>query len=313
VELPGSADRAAALATSEALVEAVADAERRLSTWRRDSELSRFNAAGDGEPVVFSPATADALRTALDCWRESGGAFDPTVAPLVEAWGLRHGGRTPSASEIERARAAVDAGALLAANGDLLRARPRGGRGVRIEEGGFGKGAALDEALTRARSSAPGAALHLDFGGQLAWSGQVRPVTVRLADPRARARDVLEVEIAAPHGSISTSGNAERGVVVDGVREGHLLDPRTGRPAADFGSATVFDASATRADCRSTALFVLGPERGRSWLTEPGAEREGVLLLVEGEGLRALVTPGLAGRARALVPELEIEVLSSES
>jgi thiamine biosynthesis lipoprotein len=96
---------------------------------------------------------------------------------------------------------------------------------------------------------------------------------------------------------------------------GHLLDPRSGRPAPDFGSATVFAAQAAASDCRSTGLFVLGPERGAALAARWSRERQGeaVLLLVEPDGLRALITQGLAARARALAPDLRIETIAGFS
>ena len=101
---------------------------------------------------------------------------------------------------------------------------------------------------------------------------------------------------------------------MNGVRVGHLLDPRNGRPAPDFGSATVFAAQAAAADCRSTGLFVLGPERGAALAARWSRELQGeaVLLLVEPDGLRALVTPGLAAGA-ALSPDLRIETIAGFS
>ena len=84
-----------------------------------------------------------------------------------------------------------------------------------------------------------------------------------LADPRDRQRAVARIEI--PSGSVATSGNSERGVVVDGRRIGHLLDPRTGRPAPDFGSLTVWAPTALEADCLATGLYVLGPEAALAW------------------------------------------------
>jgi hypothetical protein len=105
-------DRPTGLAVSNAIVAAVEDAERRLSTWLKASELVSYNAAPSGAKVAFSPLAWHAVETAIACWRETGGAFDPTVAPLVEAWGLRSGGRLPVASEIETARRLVDAGRL---------------------------------------------------------------------------------------------------------------------------------------------------------------------------------------------------------
>ena len=303
-----SVDRPTGLAVSEAIVAAVDDAERRLTTWRAASEIQSFNTAPRASRVALSPLVWNAMTTALACWEETGGAFDPTVAPLVEAWGLRHEGRLPTALEIVRALLFVDAGSLVLGRARHEIAQPGG---VRIEEGGFGKGAALDAALAAARTVEPAARVALDFGGQLAWTGRPRAFEVRLADPRDRAQAVLALTLSAASGSLSTSGNSERRLVVDGVPVGHLLDPRSGRPAPDIGSATVFSAQATAADCRSTGLFVLGPKHGAVLMARWSRERQGeaVLLLVEPGGLRALVTPGLAAQARALTSEIRIETV----
>lgn len=295
------------LELAEALVASVAATEARLSTWREDSELAAFNRSTPGIPFSLSQPTWSALSNALRCATETGGAFDPTVAPLVEVWGLRTGGRRPSETEIEAARAKVGfAGFDVAAPS---RTAVRNNDTVRIEEGGFGKGAALAEALKLARERSPEAAVRLDLGGQLAWTGQRSAVAVAIADPRDREREVLEIVLDLVEGSIATSSNAERAVTVDGERIGHLLDPRTGRPAPDFGSATSTGPSPVLADCRATGLFVLGPEAARRKIGGAESQGDNVLLVVEGDRLRALVSPRLGARVRALVPELTIEIV----
>lgn len=299
--------RERALELAEALIAEVAATEARLSTWRDDSELAAFNRSAPGVPVSLSKPTWRALSESLRCAGETGGAFDPTIAPLVEIWGLRTGGRRPTDAEIEAARAKVGyAGFDIAAPS---RTAVRNHDAVRIEEGGFGKGAALAEALRTSRERSPEAAVRLDLGGQLAWTGQRQAVVVGIADPRRRERDVLEVVIDRAEGSIATSSNAERAMTVDGERIGHLLDPRTGRPAPDFGSASSIGPSPTLADCRSTGLFVLGPDGARRKIGGAESQGDNVLLVVEGERLRALISPRLAGRVRALVPEVSIEVV----
>ncbi len=296
-----------ALAASEAAVRAIEAAERRLSTWRPETELARLDRAAVGESVSISPRLAADLSAALDCARDTEGAFDPTVGPLVEAWGLRQGGRRPSERELEAARRATGfAGMRL---GFDLAGRSRATRlieGLRIEEGGFGKGAGLVDALS-ALAAAPGvSSAQLDFGGQLAVLGR-STVRVSLADPDRREREVLEFSI--DRGSLSTSGNGERGIVIDGERIGHLLDPRTGLPAPDFGSLTVWAADPLRADCLSTGLYVLGPQPALAWAAaHPGVE---VIALVRGRksgsAPRVLASAGWRGRLRPLVQGLAIE------
>jgi thiamine biosynthesis lipoprotein len=246
-----ASDRATACRASEAAVAAVEAAEQRLSTWRKDTELARLNATPAGEPFALSAALARDLDGAEHWFAVTGGAFDPGVGALVDAFGLRHGGRIPDAAELARARAANGFVLLERRDGVAVRRHP----GLRIEEGGFGKGAALDDALTAA-CAAGAIGVVLDFGGQIALRG-TGPHWVGLAHPGVRERSVGEVLLAG--GSIATSGNSERGVTVGGLSLGHLLDPRSGRPAPDWGSLTVLAPTALAADCLSK-LYVLGPD-----------------------------------------------------
>ncbi len=298
-------DRERALEASERAVAALEAAEARLSTWRDDTELARLNRAPAGRPQPLSPALAADLGMARRCWEETAGAFDPSIAPLIAAWGLRQGGRIPS--EAER-HAALEAsgmeGLRLEPGPAAVRERPD----LAIEEGGFGKGAGLADAI-KALAEVPGVAgASLDFGGQVAVlgagaHGQGDEWRVEVADPRRRDRPVVALSIpAGPISSVSTSGNSERGITVEGRRLGHILDPRTGEPAPDFGSVTVWTADPLRADCLSTGLYVMGPEAALAWAAgHPGVE---VLVLRPlqdaGEGLEALATPGLRGRIEPL-------------
>ena len=292
-----AADRATALAASERAVAALEATEARLSTWREDSELARLNRAPVGAPFALSPELAAELGAARQCWEETGGAFDATVAPLVAAWGLRSGGRLPSAAELRQARAATGMDGLALAAGTAVRLRP----GVAVEEGGFGKGAGLKAAVAALAGSGASAAT-LDLGGQVALFGPGRR-ELAVADPRQRDRPV--VLLAIDRGSVATSGNSERGIRAGGRRLGHILDPRTGRPAPDFGSLTVWADDPLTADCLSK-LYVLGPDRALAWAAaHPGVE---VLALLprsersgEGSGLKALASRGLAGRLTVMV------------
>ena len=291
-----AADRAAGLAASERAVEALEAAEARLSTWRNDTELARLNRAPVGERQTLSPALASDLAAALNCARETNGAFDPAVGSLVRAWGLREGGRLPSPEQRSEAVADSRFEDLSLEDGAAVRQRS----GLTLEEGGFGKGAGLGNALA-ALSDLGVPRASLDLGGQVAVLGKSWLVPV--ADPRRRDRPAVALSIDG--GSVSTSGNSERGIEVEGRKLGHILDPRTGEPAPDFGSLTVWTADPLRADCLSTGLYVLGPDRALAWAqAHPGVEV--LVLRPEGDRLRALASPGLKGRIKALDPEVEI-------
>jgi thiamine biosynthesis lipoprotein len=219
----------------------------------------------------------------------------------VAAWGLRQGGRQPTAGELAAARAATGLDGLALAAGT---ARRRRGDLV-LEEGGFGKGAALADAAAALAAGPPVASAVLSLGGQVLVAGTAAgPAAVPLADPARRDRPALVLRLAA--GSLATSGNGERGIVAGGVRRGHLLDPVRGEPAPDFGSLTVWAGDPLLADCLSTGLYVLGPERALAW----AAGHEGVEALVLAPrrgGLAARATAGLARRATALAPGVELE------
>jgi thiamine biosynthesis lipoprotein len=296
-------DRATALEASERAVTALEAAEARLSTWRDDTELARLNRAPVGEPVTLSPELAAELAVVRRFWDETGGAFDPAVGPLVRAWGLRQGGRRPAEDEL---RAAVAAGGLKGLRLDG-RTAVRERADLLLEEGAWGKGAGLSDALA-ALAAVPGVRqATLDLGGQVAlWSHGGTPWRVPVADPRQRDRPV--VALLLDGGSVSTSGNSERGIVVDGRHLGHILDPRTGRPAPDFGSMTVWAADPLTADCLSTGLYVMGPEAALAWAAaHPGIEL--VALRPAGGKLEALATPGLEGKIFPLADDVSLVVV----
>jgi thiamine biosynthesis lipoprotein len=282
-----------ALAASEAALAEIRRVEALLTTWKPGGELWRVDEAPPGKPVAVSTELAGLLRTDFAWVPRTHGAFDPTVLPLIRAWDLRGKGRIPTPAALAAAREAsgvdhfrVDAAAVTRLSAD-----------AGIDEGAWGKGYALELADRVLRKAGVAGAV-LDLGGQVLAVGSdanERPWRVPVADPRDRQKTVAELGLA--NLSASTSGNSERGRTVDGRRIGHILDPRTGEPAADFGSVTVVAPSALVADILSTAFFVLGPERGLALsaaLRKEGVENEALFLVVRGAGLEAVSSPGIA-------------------
>jgi len=296
-------DRGTALAASQSLLDAVDGVERRLSTWREGSELSRFNRSVPGIEVNLSEELEADLREVRGWWSATGGAFDPGVASLVAAWDLRGWGRTPSDSELAVARAAAGLEHLVLGSG--VGSRATGGFG--IEEGGFAKGAALREAAAAALA-AGAICVVMNFGGQVQVTGGCGDRWVEIADPRQRSKDVARISLGS--GSIATSGNSERGLMVDGVELGHLLDPLSGRPAPSWGAVTVVAADPVTADCLATALYVMGPHRGAEWLREQTGI-EAVFAESRGVTTKLSATAGLRGRL--VVSEGIISYLQRES
>jgi FAD:protein FMN transferase len=223
--------------------------EAACSTWRADSSWSRLNRARGAE-VPLDREWLDLLSAVLGWNRQTEGAFDPVLGALLQAWGVRTGGRTPSTEELDRARAASGA-RLLFLDRDRGAAR-LGHPDAALDEGGFLKGYALDRMAGLLAAAGVRDAL-LDFGGQLLLLG--RPRTVALAAPDDRHRVTLSFLLRA--GSLSSSGTSEHGR--------HILDPHSGLRSPAWGSVSVVAADGLTADVLSTALFVLGPERGLAW------------------------------------------------
>jgi FAD:protein FMN transferase len=284
-------DRAAALEASEKAVREIARVEALITTWRPGGPLDRVNTAPPGRAVVLDAELAKVLKAVFGWSERTDGAFDPTVLPLARAWDLRGPGRVPDAAALSRALAATGRGRFRfdGATGRTLRLSADAG----IDEGAWGKGYALDRAASALRRCGVSEAL-LDLGGQVAAVGRA---TVAVADPRDRRRPAVTLSVEDE--SVSTSGNSERGRTVAGRRIGHLLDPRTGQPAPDFGSATAVAPSGLSADVLSTAFFVLGPEKGLELserLRREGLPNEAVFLVVADGRLRVVASPGIHAR-----------------
>jgi thiamine biosynthesis lipoprotein len=236
-----------------------------VSTWRDDSELSVARTTGG--PTRVSPDTAASVRLALDLAERSGGAFDPTVQPLMELWGFQGPARevAPSPEELSSALAKV------------------GWQKVRI--GKDPEGFWLDTAGTALDLSAvaPGyaadrihdelsalglASVYVNVGGEIRTSGPGPRGPfwrVGIDYPATEARPGQDLALVLPvvNAAVATSGNYRNTRLVDGRVVAHTMDPRTGMPAAtSVASVTVVAPFAGVADGLATAMMVLGPEAG---------------------------------------------------
>ena len=293
VELPGRADAPAA---AEACFELYRRLDLELSEWKPGSPLSAVNRAAGERPVEVPEELLALVGRALEIGRATDGAFDASWAALWGLWDFRAAvPRVPDAAEIEARRQLVDYRRVVldpAAHTLFLPAA-----GMKLGLGGIAKGYALDRAaaLLEARG------FHdflLTGGGQVVARGRRggRPWRIGVRDPRGE-RDEVFARVEPGDGSLSTSADNESFFELDGVRYHHILDPRTGWPSRGLRSATVLHRDATLADALSTAVMVLGRERGLEVARRLGAEA----VVVDARG-EVATTPGFGARLELLRP-----------
>lgn len=231
-----------------------------MSTYLPRSELSRFNDAAVGEWVSVSPITYEVIDMALSIAETTGGAFDPTVGPLVDLWGF---GPKPKADQrpgeevIAEAREQVGWQAIeLGDDGHQVRkSEPR-----ELDLSGIAKGYAVDQVAEMIEAEGYTDYL-VEVGGELRFSGTKpgdRAWRVAIETPDSGERSayrILEVE----QGAMATSGDYRNFFEQDGVRYSHTLDPVTGYPIAhDLASVSVLGQSSAEADAYATAFLVMG-------------------------------------------------------
>ena len=234
--------------------------ENILSRHITGSDLQRINEAAGAVPVEVNPETLSVLRSALEFAELSDGAFDPTVAPLLQVWGFGEDSPTvPTDEELVQARELV--------NYRLVEMDLDKGTvflpvvGMQLDLGGIAKGYIVDQGQKLARETAT--ANFINAGGDISTGGR-KPTGEdwRVAVQHPQNRDRLLAIITMEEGSVATSGDYQRYFEVEGVRYHHILDPHTGMPADELTSVTVVAADTMTADAISTAIFVLGGEKG---------------------------------------------------
>ncbi|HYT76503.1 MAG TPA: FAD:protein FMN transferase [Vicinamibacterales bacterium] len=291
-----SAEDAGDMAAARAALDEADEIESLLTVFRETSAVTDLNHRAAREEVVVNPCLFALLARSAELHARTEGAFDVTTTPLSRCWGfLKHEGRLPDDAAIESARALVGMPYV------RLDPEPRTVRfaqqGVELNFGAIGKGYALDRMgdVLRARGTrhallSAGRSSVLGLGGRgRGWPVDVRPVLASRKVGRLWIRD----------GAVGTSGAGEQFIEVDGRRYGHVIDPRTGRPASGVLGASVIATDAATADALSTAFLISGPDLARRYcaahpntmavlvLDEPG-ERTDVIGRYNGATLEML-------------------------
>lgn len=250
----------------------VAELDGILSDYKPDSELMALCRQAGGAPVAVGPDLFRVLAAAQGWAERSGGAFDVTVGPLVQVWRrARRIAEMPSPAALEAARASVGHGKM------RLDAARRAVRletpGMRLDLGGIAKGFAADEAQAVLKAHGITSAL-VAAGGDIVVSDPPPDRagwSVAIALPEG-LRDAALGPLELSGAAVSTSGDAEQFVTLDGVRYSHIVDPRTGTALTGRSGVTVIARDGTTSDALATAVSVLGPREGLALVdATPGA------------------------------------------
>jgi thiamine biosynthesis lipoprotein len=240
--------------------------DQALSTWRKDSALSRFNTDDRGEWVSVDPELAEVMAYALLLAEESAGAYDLTIAPVVNLWGFGPDPATHRAPDPQALAAALARVGWRKLQVDVAGSRARKDPGVRVDLSSLGKGRGVDRVAEYLEANGVDNYL-IDLSGKLRARGRNSAgAHWRVAVERPGAdggTSTVTMESAVVElrdESIATAGDYRRYFDAGGRHYSHIIDPRTGEPVSHGTvSSTVLAGDCMQADALATMLMVMHP------------------------------------------------------
>jgi thiamine biosynthesis lipoprotein len=275
----------------------LASVNKAISTYDPESEISRFNRSKKTISPKL-PYLYDILKKGKAIYRRSGGAFDPTVMPLVNAWGFGPAKRSaPTASEVDSLKDLVGFNQV---HFNKRRIR-KDEAGIQLDMGGIGQGFGADVIGEFLKSKE---ILHMliELGGEgLAIGSNLqkeKPWTIGILDPNSTVdHQFFKAYVTLSNRAFTTSGNYFNYRVIDGRKFGHTIDPVTGYPVQhSLLSASIFADDCTTADGWATAFMVMGVEKAISKVKSLKNIDAIFIYSDENGSLRTHVTPGLKGQ-----------------
>lgn len=259
--------QAEAEAGIKAALEAQRKVDRLMSYQRTDSELARINSHASDHPVEIAPDTMAVLAAGQRISQTTDGAFDMSVAPLMDLWQQAAEANTPpTQTQIEEARAKVDyTQIVLDPNAMTVSfARP----GMKIDLGGIAKGYAIDLSILALKAHGAVGAM-VDIGGDICCFGHPPKGRsgwrIALQDPRTANNpmaDQYRLILDFTDRAVTTSGHYYRFELVGSERISHIIDTHQGTGAKRLASVTILASTAMTADALATAVSVMGHEEG---------------------------------------------------
>ncbi len=238
----------------------------RLSKTIPGSDIWNINHA-DGASVTIGRDTLSVLETAASLYAASEGAFNIAVGPVIELWQFNRGeAKIPDTDKIKQALRHTDFGQIIISGRTVKMPA-----GMMIDLGGIAKGYIADQVAGFLRDQGVQDAI-LNFGGNIVTIGNRPDGTswiIGLQNPFGERGKDYWAAVPCSNGSVVTSGIYERGFEINGVRYNHFIDPRTGWPVQNgLVSVTAVSSKSVLADGLTTAMFILGKDRGMKLLQQ---------------------------------------------
>lgn len=244
--------------------------ETLMTSYSDSSQVGKINTQAGVKPVAVDSAVVAVMREAREIARQSDGAFDVTVLPLLKLWNFKADSPTvPDSEAIAEKVELVDFQRVVIRDSTVFLPE----KGMGLDLGGVAKGYGVDRAAAVLAQYG-----YEDFmveaGGDLRIAaGELTRGLRRIWVRHPRDREQLFAAVEVDAGAVATSGDYERYFELGGTRYHHILNPRTGYPSRPCVSVTILAETTGRADALSTAVFVLGPVAGMKLIEQmPGVE-----------------------------------------
>ncbi|MDD5063212.1 MAG: FAD:protein FMN transferase [Phycisphaerae bacterium] len=256
----------------------IKEVEKLMNYHKSDSEISELNRDGFARAVRVSKSTYEVIEKSVRFSKLSSGAFDVTVGPLVDLWhSAEEANSLPSDAELQRVHSKVGCDKLIRdANERSVRFAAKG---MRVDLGGIAKGYAIDKAVEAMQKGGAAGGM-VDIGGEIRCFGSPPAGQniwrIGLQDPVAN--DVMNAGkplfiLRLTDSAVATSGHYHRFVTIGGKKYSHIINPESGHSSESLASVTIICPSAADADALSTAVSVMGREKGLALIeTIPDAE-----------------------------------------
>jgi FAD:protein FMN transferase len=243
--------------------------EKLMNRYDPNSQLSQVNRLAAKEPVKVDRELFDILRQSVYCSRLSDGAFDITVGPLVDLWRkCAEANSMPIDEQLAEVKKIIGCDKLLLdANDFSVRFAAEG---MKLDLGGIAKGFAVDLAITQMKKAGTIGGL-IDLGGQIGCFGTTEKKgkwIVGVRNPAKSEDNKIIARLALSDAAVSTSGNYERFYKIGDKHFSHIFNPATQKSADELKSVTIIASNGAQADALSTAVSVMGAQKGLKLIEE---------------------------------------------